>query len=276
MFTLNGNGRLLVVDKPLVMGIINATPDSFYAESRHTETGEVLKIAEKMLAEGADILDVGGQSTRPGSERVNEEDELNRVIPLIQQIHQNFPGVFISIDTFYAGVASAAVAEGANMVNDVSAGQLDAAMLPTVASLKVPFVCMHMPGDPQTMNKNTKYENIVREILDFFIRRISDCRQAGIRDVIIDPGFGFGKTIDQNFHLIRNLSAFKICDCAILAGLSRKSTVYKTLNISPEEALNGTTALNTMALMNGADILRVHDVKEARQAATMFQRYQQA
>lgn len=276
MFTLNGNGRLLVVDKPLVMGIINTTPDSFYADSRHSDPAEIVEFAGKMLAEGADILDIGGQSTRPGSVRISEAEEMNRVIPVIHQIHRSFPNSFISIDTFYAGVASAAVAEGAVMVNDVSAGQLDSSMLPIVASLNVPFVCMHMPGDPQTMQKNTVYENIIREVLDFFIRRISECRAAGIKDVIIDPGFGFGKTPHQNFELLKNLTAFKICDCPLLGGLSRKSTIYKTLNIAAEDALNGTTVVNTIALMNGADILRVHDVKEAKQAVTLFQHYAQA
>jgi dihydropteroate synthase len=276
MFTLNCKGRLLVVDRPLVMGIINATPDSFYAGSRFTGTDDIVSQAEKMIKEGADILDIGGQSSRPGSETVSKEEELKRVIPAIEAIHKKFPEIFISIDTFFAKCAAEAVAAGASIVNDISAGVMDdpqdAAhrMIETVSSLHVPYVLMHMQGTPETMQQSPAYENITREVLDFFIARTHALKAAGILDVIIDPGFGFGKTIAHNFELLKNLSVFKILDRPILLGVSRKSTVYKTLGVTADDALNGTTVLNTIGLMNGASILRVHDVKEAKEAVTLF------
>lgn len=273
MFTLNCNGRLLVVDKPLVMGIINITPDSFYKESRHESMESILGIAEKMLKDGAAILDTGGQSTRPGSERVNEEEELKRVLGAIDSIHRNFPEAYISIDTFYARVAKEAVQAGASIVNDISAGSIDERLIPTVAALNVPYVLMHMKGDPQTMQKKPEYENVGREVLDFFIHRKNELHQLGIRDVIIDPGFGFGKTIAHNFRLLHDLEIFSMLDAPLLVGLSRKATIYKTLEITADEALNGTTVLNTIALMKGANILRVHDVKEAMEAVTLFNNY---
>jgi dihydropteroate synthase len=258
------------MESPLVMGIINITPDSFYEGSRFIDTNQILQQAEKMIDEGADILDIGGQSTRPGSETVNTDEELKRVIGNIEAIHQRFPESIVSVDTFYSRVATEAVNSGASMVNDISAGQLDDKMLATVAALNVPYVAMHMKGNPKTMHQETNYENLLREILDFFIQKKEQCRQSGISDLIIDPGFGFAKTIIQNFELLKNLSVFKMLDCPILVGLSRKSTIYKTLNISAEEALNGTTVLNTIALMNGANIIRVHDVKEAKQLVKLF------
>lgn len=270
MFTLNCKGRLLVMEKPLVMGIINVTPDSFFAGSRYEDTDEVLRQAEKMLKDGAAILDIGGQSTRPGSEKLNAEDELKRVIEPISAIHKNFPEAFISIDTYYSSVAKEAVAAGASIVNDISAGNMDEGMIETVAALKVPYVLMHMQGTPQTMQQHSNYENVTKEVLDFFIRKTDELHKAGITDVIIDPGFGFGKTIAHNFELLRNLSVFKMLDCPLLLGISRKSTIYKTLGISADEALNGSTVLNTIGLMNGASILRVHDVKEAVGAVKLF------
>ena len=275
MFTLNCKGRLLVIDKPIVMGIINATPDSFYGDSRQQNTDAVLKKAEQMLKEGATILDIGGQSTRPGSEKLTAEDELKRVIASIKAIQTNFPEAFISIDTYYSLVAKEAVAVGASIVNDVSAGSMDAEMISTVASLNVPYVLMHMQGTPQTMQQEPVYENVNREILDLFIQKTNELKKLGIKDIIIDPGFGFGKTIQQNFELLRNLSVFKMLNSPILLGISRKSFIYKTLNISVEDSLNGTTALHSTGLLNGASILRVHDVKEAVETINLISAYQQ-
>ena len=270
MFTLNCKGRLLVINKPLVMGIINATPDSFYGSSRFNGIDGIAAQAEKMLTDGADIIDIGGQSTRPASELISAEEEIKRVMPGIKAIAEKFPEAYISIDTFYSKVASAAINAGACIVNDISAGSMDNKMIETVAALKVPYILMHMKGTPQTMQQNANYENVTREVLDFFIAKTSELKKAGVLDIIIDPGFGFGKTIDHNFELLKNLSIFKILDKPVLAGVSRKSTIYKTLGINADEALNGTTVLNTIGLMNGASILRVHDVKEAKEAVTLF------
>jgi dihydropteroate synthase len=270
MFTLNCKGRLLVIDKPLVMGIINATPDSFYGGSRFDGVDEIVARAEKMLNEGADIIDIGGQSTRPGSELIAADEETGRVVPAIKAIADKFPKAFISIDTFYSKVALTAVNAGAAIVNDISAGSMDSKMIETVAELKVPYTLMHMKGTPQTMQQNAVYDNVTREVLDFFIAKTNELKNAGIVDIIIDPGFGFAKTIDQNFELLKNLSIFKMLDRPILVGISRKSTIYKTLGINADDALNGTTVLNTVGLMNGASILRVHDVKEAKEAVTLF------
>lgn len=275
MFTLNCKGRLLVIDKPVVMGIINITPDSFYRDSRRQGTDAVLKQAEKMLKEGAAILDIGGQSTRPGSEKLSAEQELERIIDPITAINTHFPDTFISVDTYYAEVVKEAIAAGASIVNDISAGSMDGKMISTVAALQVPYVLMHMQGTPQTMQQQPSYKDVTKEVLDFFIQKKDELQQAGIHDVIIDPGFGFGKTITHNFELLRNLSVFKMLDAPLLLGISRKSTIYKTLDIAAEQALNGTTVLNTIGLMNGAGILRVHDVKEAKEAITLFSNYQQ-
>ena len=270
MFTLNCNGRLWVVDKPLVMGIINVTPDSFYEGSRQQTVDGILQQAEKMINDGADILDIGGQSTRPGSSLVGAEEELERVISGIEGIHQKFPEIFISVDTYFSLVAKEAVAAGASMVNDISAGSIDQNMIAAVAALHVPYVLMHMQGSPQTMQQSPQYENVTREVLDFFIGKIAELQKAGIQDIIIDPGFGFGKTIAHNFELLRHLSVFKIIDHPLLLGISRKSTIYKTLGITASEALNGTTVLNTIGLMNGASIIRVHDVKEAKESIKLI------
>jgi dihydropteroate synthase len=270
MFTLNCNGRLLASEKPLVMGIINSTPDSFFEGSRLTSTDAILARVEKMLEDGADIIDIGGQSTRPGSTLLTASEELQRVIGSVDAVHRRFPEAFISIDSFYALVASEAVAAGASIINDVSAGTMDEAMISMAASLNVPYVLMHMKGKPDTMQQVAHYEDVTREVLDFFIHRIPAVRKAGIKDIIVDPGFGFGKTIAHNFELLRNLSVFKILECPILLGLSRKSTIYKTLGTGPEEAMNGTTVLNTVGIENGASILRVHDVKEAREIVSLL------
>ena len=269
MFTLNCRGRLLVIESPLVMGIINATPDSFYEGSRFMGGEKILQQAAIMLKEGADILDIGGQSTRPGSIQLNEEEELSRIIEPLELLHKHFPEAIISVDTYHSKVVKEAVSAGASIVNDISGGNLDENMLSTVGKLRVPYICMHMQGKPQTMQREPHYENVTREVLDFFIKKMDDCKKAGIHDVIIDPGFGFGKTIKHNFELLKNFSVFKMLEKPLLAGISRKSTIYRTLGVSSNDALNGTTVLNTIALLNGANILRVHDVKEAKEAVKL-------
>ncbi|HEX8460774.1 MAG TPA: dihydropteroate synthase [Segetibacter sp.] len=273
MFTLNCKGRLLVIDQPIVMGIINITPDSFYKGSRTESTDDILRLAEKMLKEGATILDIGGQSTRPGSKDLPIDEELTRVLPAIEAIVKRFPDSFLSIDTYHAAVAKQAVAAGATTVNDISSGILDQAMISTVASLNVPYISMHMKGTPETMQQLAGYENVTLEVLDFFIQKTEECRQAGIKDVIIDPGFGFAKNIEHNFILLKKLSIFSMLQKPLLVGLSRKGTIYKTLNTTAENALNGTTVLNTIALQSGANILRVHDVKEAIEVIKLLTAY---
>jgi len=276
MFTLNCKGKLLTIDQPKVMGILNLTPDSFYSGSRFTNTDLVLKETEIMLSEGAFIIDIGGQSTRPGSERISPDEELKRVIPAIASITTRFPEAIISIDTYQAKVAKEAVNTGASIINDISSGDMDEDMIKTVAALPVPYICMHMKGTPATMQQNPVYDDVATAVLDYFIYKIARCKEAGIHDIIIDPGFGFGKTIQHNFQLLKKMETLKQLNKPILAGLSRKSTIYKTLGITVEEALNGTTALNMIALLNGASILRVHDVKEAVETIRLFQAYQSA
>lgn len=272
MYSLNCNGRLIEIVEPLVMGIINTTPDSFYEGSRIA--GDQLLIrAEQMMADGAAIIDIGGQSTRPGSSRVDADEELKRVIPAIESICKVFPDALVSIDTYYAKVARAAIEAGACIINDVSAGSLDKDIIPLAASLKVPYVLMHMPGNPQTMQKDPVYKNVVLEVFDFLSFKIAELERSGIKDIIIDPGFGFGKTASHNFELLGNLGYFKTLGKPVMVGLSRKATVYNTLGVSAAEALNGTTVMNTISLMNGASILRVHDVKEAVQAVKLFSAY---
>lgn len=265
-----------MIEKPLIMGILNITPDSFYEGSRLEQIDAAVARARQMIAEGADILDIGGQSTRPGSVRISEEEEMQRVLPVVETLIKEFDQVVISIDTYYSGVAKRAVNLGASVVNDISGGIMDENMLKTVSSLDVPYICMHMKGVPETMHYSPAYENIVEEILDFFIQKINECRIAGIKDVIIDPGFGFGKTIEHNFILLKHLSIFKMLERPIMTGISRKSTIYKTLNIGVDDSLNGTTVLNTLALQNGANILRVHDVKEAKEVVTLYEAYSKA
>lgn len=275
MFTLNCKGRLLVIDKPVVMGIINATPDSFYRGSRFTGTDQILLQAEEMLKQGATILDIGGQSTRPGSEKISAEEELKRVVKPIEEIAKNFPEAFISIDTYYSKVADEAVAAGASIVNDISAGNMDENLISTIVKLKVPYVLMHMQGTPQQMQQQPQYQNVTSEVLDFLIAKKQALHQAGITDIIVDPGFGFGKTIAHNFELLKHLSVFSMLKAPILLGISRKSSIYKTLGTTAEEALNGTTVLNTIGLLNGASVLRVHDVKEAVESIKLLQAYHQ-
>jgi dihydropteroate synthase len=276
MFSLNCKGKLLLIEKPLVMGILNITEDSFYAESRVQSIEAIKNKATQMVKEGADILDIGAQSTRPGSKRISAKDELEKVIPAIEMLANLFPGIIISIDTYHAEVASKSVKAGAGIVNDISAGEMDMNMLSVVASLNVPYICMHMKGEPATMQQNPGYEDVTKEVLDFFIKKTAACKLAGINDVIIDPGFGFGKNILQNLSLLKNLSVFRILEKPILAGISRKSTIYKTLKIPVEDSINGTTVLNTLALHNRASILRVHDVKEAKEVITLMKEYTKA
>jgi len=276
MHTINCRGQLVNLSQPVVMGIINATTDSFYEGHLHLKQEAVLSLAGNMIRDGATILDIGGQSTRPGSEPVSVQEETDRVIPVIESIHAAYPGMILSVDTYYSAVARLAVAAGAGIVNDIGGGNLDTGMIQTVAELQVPYICMHMQGIPATMQKEPVYKNVVTNVLDFFIQKTAECSKAGIKDVIIDPGFGFGKTIEHNFQLLRSLNEFSITGRPILAGLSRKATITKTLGITAAAALNGTTVLNTMALMNGASVLRVHDVKEASEAVKLFNAYKNA
>jgi dihydropteroate synthase len=273
MFSLNCKGKLLLMDKPLVMGILNLTDDSFYAGSRLQSIDEIQDKATQMINEGADILDIGAQSTRPGSVRFSAEDELKKLLPVIEKLRKLFPGIIISIDTYHSKVAEETIQAGASIINDISGGEMDKNMIPTVGSLQVPYICMHMKGVPETMQNQTHYEDVTKEVLDFFIKKVDECKHAGIHDVIIDPGFGFGKNIAQNFLLLKNLSVFKMLERPILAGVSRKSTIYKTLQITAEDSLNGTTVLNTLALQNGASLLRVHDVKEAKEVIKLMEAY---
>ena len=264
--TLNFKGNLVQIHTPLVMGILNVTPDSFYDGGRYNNSDSaLLKQAERMLEEGATIIDIGGYSSRPGATDISVEEEKKRTINCIKQVSQSFPEAYLSVDTFRSEVASEAVAAGACMINDISGGSLDPQMFDTVASLGVPYVLMHMRGSPQNMKELCQYDDLVGEIIDHLQQKVTQLRDKGVSDIIIDPGFGFAKNIDQNYELLRKLSAFQILDLPILAGLSRKSMLYKRLNISADEALNGTTVLNTLAVLNGATILRVHDVKEAVQ-----------
>lgn len=275
MHIINCQGQLLLLDSPKVMGIINVTSNSFYKGFLEKSPDEILQVAEQMLAAGATILDVGGQTTKPGSLPLSAEEEAERILPVIRNIKNTFPQAIVSVDTFYATVARLAVGEGAAVVNDVSGGNWDNNMLDTVAALGVPYICMHMQGTPETMQQNPFYDDLIDSLLTFFIERVALCRAKGIKDVIIDPGFGFGKTIAHNFEILNQLQKFEILNVPILAGLSRKSTIYKTLQVTPDDALNGTTVLNTIALLNGANLLRVHDVKEAVETVKLVKAYQQ-
>ncbi len=271
-YTLNIRGKLLTMDKPLVMGIINVTPDSFFAGSRINSEAQILAKAGQMLTEGADILDIGGYSSRPDASEVPTDEEISRVVRAVLLIKDAYPDAILSIDTFRAAVAQAAIEAGADLINDISAGLLDEQMLTIVGQLKVPYIAMHMRGTPQTMKGMTDYNDILNEIASYFAERVATCKAAGIHDLILDVGLGFAKTIDQNFFLLKNLSYFKQIGFPLLIGLSRKSMIYRTLEISPEEALNGSTALHMVALENGASILRVHDVKEAVEVVKLYKK----
>lgn len=261
--TINCKGTLIDLSSPKVMGILNLTPDSFYDGGQHKDENSILKHTEKMLSDGATFIDIGAYSSRPNADHVSEAEELKRILPIVALLTKTFPDILISIDTFRSEVAKQSIEAGAALINDISAGKLDDNMLKTVADLHVPYIMMHMRGTPQTMQTQTDYEDIFKDILFYFSERIAAANQLGIVDVIIDPGFGFAKTLEQNFELLNKLELFKILEKPLLVGVSRKSMIYKTLNTSAKEALNGTSVLNTVALQKNASILRVHDVKEA-------------
>ena len=269
--TLRLKNQIISLQKPIVMGILNATPDSFYEGSRTKTEKDILQKASQMLEEGTTILDIGGYSTRPDADDISIDEEIKRVVPTIETIKKEFPKAIISIDTFRSEVAKKAVEAGADLINDVSGGSLDKKMFETVADLKVPYILMHMRGTPQTMKTLTDYENIMAEIMTYFQERILKLKSLGVNDIILDLGFGFAKTIEQNYFLLKNLSIFHHLELPILVGVSRKSMIYKRLDISAFEALNGTSVLNTVAIQNGAKILRVHDVKEAVQAIQLLE-----
>lgn len=269
-FTLNCCGQLISLARPKVMGILNLTPDSFFDGGKFTQQAHYLKQTEKMLSEGADFIDLGAVSTKAGAELLLTKDEVSRLLPALDAIKKEFPQAIISIDTYQSQVAQAALEHGADMINDISAGFLDDGMMHVVAQYKVPYVMMHMRGNPQTMTGLTHYDDVVKEMMKYFSERIQKARSLGINDLIIDPGFGFAKTAEQNFEVLQKLELFNLLELPILAGLSRKSMIYKTLKVSPNEALNGTIALNMMALSKGAKILRVHDVKPAVETVQLF------
>jgi dihydropteroate synthase len=275
MYSLNCKGRLLCWNDPIVMGILNITPDSFYSGSRIRSEEMLLDQAEKMLTEGASILDLGGLSSRPGATEISADAELRRVVPAIQLLATRFPSAVISVDSYRYKVAEAALGAGASMINDIGAGENES-MAELAAAERVPYICMHIRGNPGTMQDLTDYNDVTLEVLDFFIRRKAECFRLGLMDIILDPGFGFAKTTGQNFLLLKNLRLLGIPDLPLMVGLSRKATIYKTLNIKPEHALNGTTVMHTLALQGGAQILRVHDVKEAVEAVRLWTSYASA
>lgn len=269
--TINCKGQLIDLSIPKVMGILNLTPDSFYDGGRHQNVNSILRHVEQMLNDGATFIDVGAYSSRPGADIVFEDEELRRILPIIELLIKTFPGIKLSIDTFRSCIAEQCVNAGASIVNDISAGGRDENMLQTISNLDVPFIMMHSRGTSKTMHQLTDYDDLTKDICFYFSERIAAARQLGIVDIIIDPGFGFAKTMKQNFELLNTLELLHIADVPILVGLSRKSMIYKTLETSSEKALNGTTVLNTLALQKGAKILRVHDVKEARECIQLMQ-----
>ena len=269
--TLNCAGRLLDLSHPVIMGIINVTPDSFYAGSRFMELDDILRQAEVMLSDGAQILDVGGMSSRPGATIITAQEEVQRIAPVVEALVKHFPNAIVSVDTVYGHTARVSQGLGAGIINDVSAGRLDATMYPTVAELGLPYILMHMQGQPGTMQANPEYTDVLTEVLDFFIAEVGKLRALGVKDIVLDPGFGFGKTIVHNYQLLKNMHVFQIIDAPVLAGLSRKSMIYKLLKTKPEEALNGTSVLHLVALQQGAKLLRVHDVKPAMEVVKLWE-----
>lgn len=268
--SINCNGKLVDLNTPKVMGVLNITPDSFYDGGRYKDAKSILNQTEKLISEGATFLDIGAYSSRPGADFISENEELKRIVPVVELIQKNNPDVLISIDSFRAKVIRECVSVGAVISNDISAGKLDPDMIKTVGELGVPYIMMHMRGTPQTMKNHTTYQHLINEIYAYFSKQIELARQHNITDIIIDPGFGFAKTLAQNYELLNQMEFFKNLNCPILTGVSRKSMIYKVLGCTAEEALNGTTALNMVALMNGACILRVHDVKEAVECIKLF------
>jgi dihydropteroate synthase len=269
--TINAGGQLIDLSCPKVMGIINITPDSFYAGSRKQNVDATLQQAGQMLNEGATFLDLGAYSSRPGAEDISIDEELDRLLPVLEAMVSRFPGAILSIDTFRAQVAGAAINAGAHMINDISGGQLDEDMFGTVARLRVPYILMHMKGNPKTMQQAAHYEDVFAEVYDYFVDKYHQLKQLGVHDVIIDPGFGFAKKREHSYALMRRLQDFYPLQLPVLAGVSRKTMIYGLLGITADEALNGTTALNTIALTKGANILRVHDVKEAVEAVKIWE-----
>lgn len=270
--TINCKGQLIDLSQPKVMGILNSTPNSFFDGGKFTNENEMLSQVKKMLDDGATFIDVGAYSSKPGTDFVSEEEEISRIVPVIQLILEKYPNTLLSIDTFRSAVAKVALDNGAAMINDISGGNLDKDMLAVIAQYNVPYILMHMRGTPQTMQSLTSYEDIVKEMLFYFSNIVAKARSLGINDLIIDPGFGFAKTLDQNYEVLRNLELFQMLDLPILAGISRKSMIYKVLGSSAQEALNGTTFLNGVALSKGASILRVHDVREAVEAVKLYEK----
>jgi len=261
--TINCKGKLIDLKTPKVMGVLNVTPDSFFDGGNYNNDTSILKQVEKMLSEGATFIDVGGYSSRPNANHISETEELQRVLPVIDLLLKTFPEILISVDTFRSTVAKQSIVHGACMINDISSGHLDVDMLKTIAQLKVPYIMMHMKGTPQNMTSKTDYKHLIKEMMTYFSERLTMLKSLGGIDVIIDPGFGFSKTLEQNYEILNQLHLFKIINKPILVGLSRKSMIYNVLKTSPKHALNGTSVLNTIALLKGASILRVHDVKEA-------------
>lgn len=268
--TINCKGKLIDLSTPKVMGILNVTPDSFYDGGQYKDESTILQQVETMLNDGATFIDIGGYSSRPGADYVTEAEELNRVIPVVDLILKYYPETLISIDTFRSEVAKKGIEAGAALINDISAGHLDNNMIDTIGTLGVPYIMMHMKGNPKTMQQLTDYDDLIKDIISYYGERIAKAHAAKINDIIIDPGFGFAKTLEQNFELLNHLELLQIVDKPLLAGISRKSMIYKTLNTTSENALNGTTALHMVALQKGAKILRVHDVKEAVDCVTLF------
>ncbi|MDO4755186.1 MAG: dihydropteroate synthase [Parabacteroides sp.] len=269
--TLNLKGDLISLEKPLVMGILNVTPDSFFADSRKQSEAAIEERIQTILSEGGDIIDLGGYSSRPDAQEVSSEEEMNRLSVALKILNNHYPKVPLSVDTFRADIARRCVEEyGVAMINDISGGELDAAMFETVAQLRVPYIMMHMRGTPQTMQRYTDYTDLMEEVMLYFARKVNELHLLGVNDLILDPGFGFSKTMEQNYELMRHLYELKEFNHPILVGISRKSMIYKLLECTPDESLNGTTVLNTYALMNGANLLRVHDVKAAAEAVKLM------
>ena len=268
--TINCKDKLLNLDSPIVMGILNVTPDSFFDGGKYQYEKEILARATEIIDQGGTIIDIGGYSSRPGAKHISEQEELERVIPAIELILSKFPSALISVDTFRSKIARKSVEVGACMINDISAGEMDSNMFATIRELQVPYCIMHMKGTPQNMQKKPSYKNVTEEVLFFLAQKIELLHKLGVNDILVDPGFGFGKTTEHNYELLKNLSFFKNLNKAILVGVSRKSMIYKTLGISPQESLNGTTALHSFSLQNGGTLLRVHDVEEAMETITLF------
>ncbi|TLP77049.1 dihydropteroate synthase [Maribacter sp. ACAM166] len=269
--TINCNSKLISLHQPKVMGILNVTPDSFFDGGKYKDDASILQQVEKMILDGAMFIDVGAYSSRPGALEIDENTELERIVPIVKLILKEFPKAILSIDTFRSRVAEECVQQGAAIINDISAGQQDENMLPTVAEMGVPFIMMHMRGTPKDMQQKTNYKDLMKEIILFFSERLASAKAMGIKDIIIDPGFGFAKTLEQNYQLLHQMKLLQLIDHPVLAGISRKSMIYNLLNTNAENALNGTTALHMTCLQNGAHILRVHDVKEAMECVKLYE-----